>query len=434
MNRRSFLNASSVTASFAVGTAGCGTNNYEPAQLKYDDSISKLAGYTLDELVGWYQQELFEKFLPFLNTYCIDHEYGGFMLNIKRDGTLFSSKKRAWFEGRGIWAYSFIYNKLDNNPAYLEVARKSVDFILKHKPENGGLWPETFSREGKALRGPDTRGFGSLFIANGLSEYSKAVNDETYWSIAKNILLSFMSYYDSNDFFPTANVDVRGPTRMLGTWMVLLRLVTQMLEFISDPEVEAIADRCVNAVLQYHLSPEFDLLCEYLNHDMSLPDSNDGQIVTGHSYEILWMLFLDAQRRNDPELLSTALRLFRRHIEVFWDDIYGGIFHRLDHVNKNVWGDSMNKVLWAQEEVCVGTLHAVELSDEQWAKDWFTKAYTHIREIRAISGAPVWLHRTDRKHKIEKFVHIEHFHHIRHLSLNLMCLKRLLNRGIPVPN
>ena len=55
-----------------------------------------------------------------MNEYVIDHELGGFMCSVEiESGKSNSTDKRAWYEGRGMWTYSFLYNNLEKKPEYL---------------------------------------------------------------------------------------------------------------------------------------------------------------------------------------------------------------------------------------------------------------------------------------------------------------------------
>ena len=257
MKRRTFLGATAGSAAALSGLAGCESKSPKSAAPAPSPTVTDvngmLAGKTLQELRERYRYDMVDDFIPFLDEFVIDHEYGGFLSNTDRDGTRIGTGKGATGTGRGIWVYSFLYNKLDQNPKYLEVARKAVEFILKNEPKGDDLWVNSFTREGKPLGGPSTAIYEDLFIANGLSEYSKAVKDDSYWEKAKQILLKCMKVYDSPDYayevyYGPENASPINAPRVLGHWMVLIRLVTQMLENKSDPEVEAIADRCVDAV------------------------------------------------------------------------------------------------------------------------------------------------------------------------------------------
>jgi mannose/cellobiose epimerase-like protein (N-acyl-D-glucosamine 2-epimerase family) len=443
MNRRAFLTVSSSgTAALLAGLTNCGGPDQKEASLRHQaaDSptdIGKLAGLTLSELKKQYEYDLFEDFLPFMDKHVIDHEYGGYMCNTDRDGTNITKNKRIWYEGRGIWVYSFLYNKLDSNPKHLEIAKKSVEFILKNKPSGDNLWHPSFTREGTPIGESAKRVYGDLFVANGLSEYSKATGEDRYWDMAKEIMLKCLKISDRPDYYPEAAQSYLGEdapllpgARVLGHWMVLLRLVTQMLKFSPDPDVEAVADRCLDAIMNFHYNPEFGLINEIINHDMSRPQDELSKFVyTGHAIETLWMVMFEAARRKDKSLFDLAAERLRRHVEVAWDDVYGGTFRSLDHVNKNIW--KLDKVLWLQEEVLIGSLFVVEHTEAQWAKDMFARMFDYVQDKFPLKqyGFPIWILGADRKVTFERHAtRVGNFHHPRHLMLNLLSIDRLIKR------
>lgn len=397
---------------------------------------------SLAQLRDRYRRDLFVDFLPFMDTFVIDHQLGGFMCNADYRGVSVNRNKSSWFEGRGIWVYSFLYNNLAREEKYLDVARKSVGFILSIKP--GGrdeLWPKEVTREGKPITPSDMEIYGDLFIAEGLAEYSKATNERKYWDMAREILFKCIRIYDSPEYRPAIGQTYLGRearpfpgARIQGVWMVLIRLVTQMLEMRADDEIEGVARRCVNAIVNHHYNPEFGLINELLNHNLSRPSNEYAQVVyTGHCIENLWMLMHEAARLKDGKLFNTFARWFRRHVEVAWDDVYGGAFRNLQHVEKNVW--VVDKVLWLQEEMLIGSLYIVEHTGAQWAKDIFSKTYNYVLEKYPLKshGSPLWMYASDRKASFEAFTkmpkRVENFHHPRHLMLNLLCLERMLKRG-----
>jgi len=433
MKRRAFFGASAGTAAALAGVNGCKVEKIQTADRT--PSIGRLAGMTLEEQRDQYQHDLFDDFLAFMEKYVIDHELGGFMCNTDRAGNNISTNKGAWYEGRGTWVYSFLYNKVKKDPKYLEVARMSVEFTLKHRPDGDALWPGSYSKEGKELTGGRQDIYGGLFIANGLSEYSKAVKDDSYWDIAKDILIRHMRIYDSTDYdykvtyFKPEPPPLPAPS-VLGHWMVLIRLATQMLENKSDPEVEAVADRCIDAIMNYHYNPAYGLMNEALNHDLSRAgDGYDQFSYTGHAIETLWMLMYEAERRKDKALYDRTVEMFKRHVEISWDDVYGGAFRCLDHVDNNTW--KVDKVLWLQEEVLIGTLFMIEHTGDRWAKEWFDKMYAYVMDKFPLKqyGYPLWILGADRKVTfVEKYGRVGNFHHPRHLMLNLKSIDRMIER------
>ncbi len=435
MKRRNFIGAAAGTAAAAGGLGGCRVERIErsPRRESVTDN-GLLAGKTLDELYGEYYYDLFDDFLPFLDKYVIDHEYGGFMCNTDRDGTNLSTGKRAWYEGRGIWVYSFLYNKVDPDPKHLEVARKSVDFIMKHRPGGDDFWIGSYTKEGQPASGPGDI-YGNLFIANGLAEYSKAEGNEEYWSIARDIFIRCIRRYDSPDYEYRVGYgpeEEHNPApRVLGHWMVIIRLATQMLENRSDPDIEAIASRSIDAIMNRHFNPSYRLMNEVLNHDFSRPDGPFGQFsYTGHAIETLWMVLYEAARLRDRALFDEAADKMKRHMEVAWDDVYEGCFRCLVNVDENVW--RTDKVLWLQEEVLIGTLFIIEHTGAQWAKDWFSRMYAHVKDKYPLRqyGFPLWILGADRKVTfVREYGRVGNFHHPRHLMLNLLSLGRMIERN-----
>jgi mannose/cellobiose epimerase-like protein (N-acyl-D-glucosamine 2-epimerase family) len=305
---------------------------------------------------------------------------------------------------------------------------------MKHKPSQDNLWPHAYSREGKPIVNKPSNLYGDLFLANGLSEYSKATKDANYFQLAKEILIKCLKIYDNADYYYDVyygpKVEQQKGQRVLGHWMVILRLVTQMLETKPDPELEKIVDRCIQAIMNKHRNPEFDLINEVLDHDMTLPDNAFAQFVyTGHAIETLWMVLYEAARKKDIALFKEASRCFKRHLEVAWDDVYGGAFRCLIHVDDNIW--EVDKVLWLQEEILIGLLFIIEHSGAQWAIDWFDTMYSYVKEKYPLKqyGLPLWILGGDRKVTFERdSERVGNFHHPRHLMLNLLSLKRIIKR------
>ena len=346
MKRRTFFGTAAAAGAAAtlVPEAGAAVPALGPR--------AKLDGMTLTQLRDELRHWLFDDFLPFMDKFVIDHDLGGFMCTVDRDGTQVNSSKRTWYEGRGIWTYSYLYNKVKPDPKYLEAARKSVGFIMKQNPLGKELMPAGYTKEGVPTgSGPDPIFYGDVFVANGLQEFAKAKGNGEYADIAKKILMKCVDIYDNRPGYaslpPVPNTGTANPfnlnlpgvdrPRITGHWMVLLNCAQQMLETSRDPEIEALAARSVDAVMDHQYNPAYGLINEYINHGLSHIPSDHGQICVGHGPETLWMILYDAVRLKDKALFERAAGYLQRSAEVFWDDVYGGVFAGLDHVDRNIW-------------------------------------------------------------------------------------------------
>ena len=432
MKRRNFLGAVAGTTMLAGGIPP-----FSAAQAAAKTGSLMIGNHSIEALLKQYRYDLFDDFLPFMEKYVIDHELGGFMCATDRDGTHINTDKRAWYEGRGTWVYSFLYNNLAREQKYLDVAARSVNFSLKNLPAEWP-WPAGFTRDGKPLGGPSDI-YGYLFIAEGLAEYSKAIGDKKYWDMAKEIVMKCLRQYDAPDYdyHVTYGPEVAPMPgeRVIGHWMVLVRASTQMLEMHPDPDLENLAARCMEAILDKHYNPAYGLTNEVLNHDLSRPTNEFSQFVyTGHVIETLWMVMAEAVRLKSRKLLEKTADQFRRHVDVAWDDVYGGVFHGLNHVDKNIW--RVEKVLWAQAEVLIGALIVVEHLGAPWAAGMFEKMYDYVMSTYPLKkyGFPLWMEGGDRTMTFKKHAsRVENYHHPRHLMLNILALERLEKQGGKIP-
>ncbi len=435
MNRRKFLGSAAVGLVLQHAAIANSAAPPPPARHSHTPEIQQ----QLRSLQSQYHADLFDDFLPFMEKFVIDPVYGGFMCSTDGNGMHTDTNKAAWYEGRGIWVYSFLYNHLAREQKYLDVARRSADFILSLRPKTPDTtWPKSFSRDGKKTSPPDVEVYGNMFIAEGLAEFSVAANDSQYWNIAREIFLSSVRIYDREDYNPLIGRTYLTPdarpfpgARIQGVWMTFVRTATQMLRIRPDAEIEAIAHRAVDAVVNHHWNPRFNLNNELLNHDLSRPTNEYEQLVyTGHGIETLWMMMDEATRRRDAALFATLTDRFQRHVEVSRDRIYDGVFRDLMHVDNNTW--TLDKVLWAQCEVTIGALLAYQETGAPWAWDIFRQFDTYTRTKFSLKsfGIPLWMYAADRQVTPESYfkqpARVEHYHYPRHLMLNLLRINSLL--------
>jgi mannose/cellobiose epimerase-like protein (N-acyl-D-glucosamine 2-epimerase family) len=429
MKRRTFFGAATGAGALAAGVSpACSPS---PAT---HPRITDIGGLSLDEVYSELHTELFDIFLPLMERAVIDNEYGGFMCQAHPDESRVNTDKRTWYQGRGVWVYSFLYRMMDKNRRYLEIAKKGVEFILKTMPPEDTFWAEWYTREGKPLGGPDPVLYSDLFMAEGLQEYAAASGDFSHFDLARKILFKMVHIYDNRPGYGAqpkiGDKEALPCARILGHWMLLLRLATQMLAKRPDPEIEALAERCMDMIMNRHWNPEFRLFTEYLNHDLSRITGGYGQWVLGHGQEAMWMVMERALVKKDKKLFDLCAGRLLRQCEVFWDDVYGGELLELVDVDKNIW--DTRKALWLHDEICIGTMMAVEHRNAAWAKEWFARCFTYIREKldNRNHGFKGWKVFPDRKATFDPaYDRIENFHHPRQLMLNMLALDRIRKRS-----
>jgi N-acylglucosamine 2-epimerase len=443
LKRRTFVGSAGAGAAqlLAAGQGGAKA----PSSSSVTSNV-KLAGMTLPALRKLYNDELFQNYLPFWEKHGIDHERGGFMCGMDYDGKVVSSDKLLWFQGRGIWLYSFLYNNFGKDAARLEVARKTRDFVLKYGPQPDGWWAEVLSRDGKVVKPFQGDIYGMYFIAEGLQEYAWAAKDDHAHQMALDLMKKLYRHIETPSFhFPGEGEPGMRPQ---GLWMVNLNIATQMLKRWKDPEIAALADKCVDAIIHKHYNPDIGLNNELLNHDFSRAKGEETKSLLGHSTETLWMVMDEALRRNDQKLWQTCAERARRHIDVGWDRVFGGLSQWVnvdqgsyvwpvdnpigtDFKFKFVGEYEYMKALWALNEVLIATLNVFERTGAPWAAEYFGMAQEVIEQKfwKKKYGLPGYMLFGDRRMTHQPHVaRQDNYHPPRQLMLSILTLDRMIGR------
>ena len=307
---------------FLGAAGGAGAMLPASAAARPLEAGGKLAGMTLAQLRRHYSDELFGNLLPFWEKHGIDHEYGGVMHSLDYDGAVVSASKLSWFQGRAIWVYSFLYTHFGKNPAHLEIARKTKDFLLKNAPQPDGWWAEEFSREGKVIRPFSGDLYGMYFAAEGLQEYAWAAGDSRSRDLAFELMKKLWRRIEEPDFLC---MDTETPgQRTQGLWMVNLNTARQMVARWPDAEMQSLLDQSIDNVINRHYNPDIGLNNEVLNRDFSRPKDHAAKSLLGHSVETLWMIAEEALRRGDRKLWDSCTERIHKHLDVGWDHVFGG--------------------------------------------------------------------------------------------------------------
>jgi mannose/cellobiose epimerase-like protein (N-acyl-D-glucosamine 2-epimerase family) len=335
-----------------------------------------------------------------------------------------------------MWTYAYLYNNFGADQRHLDIALRSRDLLARSRPAAPDeLRPTDLHRDGSPAGPADPEVYSDLFVAEGLIELARATGDDAIGAEARATVLRCITHYDSPTYAPQVGQTYLGTkapalpgARVLGVWMVLIRTISQLLELRPDEEMDAVMQRCLQAVFERHLNPRFQLLNELLNHDMSPAPTYDRLVYLGHAIETLWMVLSEARRRSDATLFERAAELFRRHCDVAIDRVYGGLFRCLLDVDEATF--TLDKTLFVHQEALIGSLLLMEAGDS-WAGRFHESIETYTRAAFPLEkwGSPLWRLVADRRADDEPAEErVENYHHPRFLMLSLQTLDRMLHQ------
>ena len=105
----------------------------------------------LKQLKEQYKEELLNNVLPFWIQHSQDKECGGYFTCLDQFGKVFDTDKFIWLQGREVWMFSMLYNKLEKKQEWLDCAIQGGEFLKKYGHDGNYNWYFSLNREGKPL-------------------------------------------------------------------------------------------------------------------------------------------------------------------------------------------------------------------------------------------------------------------------------------------
>ena len=98
-----------------------------------------------------YKHELLDKVVPFWLEKSQDLEHGGYFTCLDREGNVFDTDKFIWLQGREVWMFATLYNKVEKRQEWLDCAIQGAEFLKKYGHDGNLNWYFSLDREGHPL-------------------------------------------------------------------------------------------------------------------------------------------------------------------------------------------------------------------------------------------------------------------------------------------
>ena len=343
---------------------------------------------TITKYADQYRSELFDSVIPFWMNHSRDPESGGYFTCLDREGKVYDTDKFMWLQGREVWLFSMLYNRVEQNREWLDMAIHGAEFMNKYGMDARGNWYFSLERDGKPLVQPynifsdcfATMAFGQLNLATGNQEYGE-IAVQTFQNILKRKDNPKGQY---NKLFPGTR-----PGRSFALPLILSNLVLEIEHLIKPELVEKTLHDCKHEVMEVFYQPESGLLPEQTDPDGNFQDSFEGrQVIPGHGLESMWFIMDIAERNDDDELIKRAVDISINLLEYGWDKKYGGIFYVMDM--KGTPPDRLDwdqKLWWVHQEAILAMLKGYLHTGDERCREWFEKIHDYT-----------WRRFPDKKH------------------------------------
>ena len=335
------------------------------------------------ELEATYRDGLLKDTLPFWITHAVDHQHGGFMTSLGRDGTILDTDKAVWLQGRFTWLLGELYNNVAPHAEWLELAEAGIQFIERFcfDASDGRLWFH-LTRDGRPLR-KRRYAYSESFVAIAFGELAQATGNDRYAQKAAACFRRFVQHNTSPRGVEPKYADTR-PLKSFGFPMITIGTAQELRDSIQLAEANEWIDRSIESIRRHHLNAAHEAVLESVGPSGELIDHFDGRILNpGHALEGAWFILREARHRNDPALTQLGCTMLDWMWNWGWDTEYGGILYYRDVKKMPVqeyWHDM--KFWWPQNEAIIATLMAYVLTGKRRYAEWHAMihdwAYQHF--------------------------------------------------------
>jgi len=318
-----------------------------------------------------YRDGLLNDIIPFWIRHSVDREYGGFMFCLNRDGSVADTDKGVWTIGRFTWILATLYNEVEKNKEWLDLARHGADFLTKHCFDRDGRMFFQVTREGKPLR-KRRYVFSESFAAIAYSSLFRATREPEYEKLARKCFDTYHRYTTTPGLIPSKFTGNR-PMKSMGGPMIGIVTAQEMRKNLKDESFTGLINKWIDEIEKDFVKHDMKLVMETVGPNGEFIDHFDGRMLNpGHAMETAWFIMEEARiRGNDSRLVELGTTLLDYMWEIGWDNEYGGIIYFRDAKGLPVqeyWHDM--KFWWPQNEAIIAALYALRLTENKKYEKW----------------------------------------------------------------
>ncbi len=360
-------------------------------------------GIDFSQMSKQYMDELLYSVLPFWLDNSQDTKFGGYFSCLNRDGSVYDKDKFVWLQGREVWMFSMLYNKLMKNEEWLACARQGGEFLKKYGHDENMDFYFSLTREGKPIVQPYNI-FSNTFACMAFAQLAEATQNDEYAELAKKIFNRILERQGNpkgswNKAYPGTR-----PMKDFALPMIVCNMALEIENILDDKDLlNKTIERCEHEVMDVFYQPDLGVMVENVSSvDNSLVDCFEGRTVNpGHDLEALWFMENLGVRLDDKELIKKCVDISLSVIEYGWDKEFGGIYYFMDrkgYPQQQLEWDQ--KLWWVHIEAAIAMIKGYQLTGNQKCLDWFLKLHDYLWTRFKDKEYPEWFGYLNRRGEV----------------------------------
>ena len=266
-----------------------------------------------------YRSTLLQDVVPFWMRHALGSADGAINNCLDDAGRMVSLDRYLWSQGRALWTFSALYNRIEQRSEWLQVAHGIAGYLFTHGRDDQGRWVYRLDGDGRVLDGPISL-YVDGFVMNGLGEYYRATGDAQAARLATETFENVAARLQSPGSYGIAPYVLPAGAKALGVPMIFSFFCHNLGAALERPEMRQAGRALAEEILRDFYFLEQDVVREMVQIAGGAVDAPEGRVcIPGHVIEAMWFLIAIFEATGETEQIPRCCEVIRRHLELGWD-------------------------------------------------------------------------------------------------------------------
>jgi N-acylglucosamine 2-epimerase len=298
-----------------------------------------------------YQQALLRQIVPFWLKHSRDEQCGGYFDYLTDTGQVIEGDKFVTAQAQQVWAFAWLYNKFDGQPAWLEHARHGAVFLSQFAHDETLKAYGQLDRRGRSVA-PSNDCLADCSLVMAYAQLHRATKDDEWAMLAKQ---TFSTLFQDWTNTHTEQAQIVGGFRQqchLSEPVLLLKTLLEIQSLLDEETWKENIETVLNVLLREFLDRRTDTLREYVLPEGSFFNTPDGRrLNVGLTFQAIGFLLDLCAESGNRKLAMQATTWSLRMCELAWSELTLGLNQYVDLKNQPlIFPEWSQKWAWVQVE------------------------------------------------------------------------------------
>lgn len=340
------------------------------------------------KLSATYQQALLRQVVPFWLKNGRDELCGGYFDLLSASGEVIEGDKFVTLQAQQVWAFSWLYNTLDGQPAWLEHARHGASFLSQFAHQDSLDCYAQLDRRGRPVsQSADL--LPDCFTTMAYVQLHRATREDEWAMLAKQAFTNLLERRDDRRAEQAHTVGGFRHIQQLSEVVSLLRLVLDMHPLLSEETGKEATDLIVQEIQHEFLDRRSETLLDYVLPEGAFVNTPEGRrLNVGLTFQTASYLLdfyagsaslkntpgINSNRKLAMQVVGWCLRL----CDQAWDETNAGLNQYVDFKQQaSIFPDWQQKWAWVQVEALTALLKSYVHTRQPDCLKWFKRIHDY---------------------------------------------------------